>query len=182
MTPRRCIGRGRPADRTSGPPGERRRDRQDISLDVRRGELFGIVGPSGSGKSSLLRLLNRLDEPTSGTVFLEGQDYRQIPPRELAPAHRHGYAASVSVSRRHRLQSALWSGATWRDIARRGNCAPAGARRAARIRRAEVSHPLRRRAAAGFAGARAGQPAGSAAARRTHLGAGRGCEARHSRN
>ncbi len=55
----------------------------DVSLEVRRGELLGIVGASGSGKSSLLRLLNRLDEPTSGTVFLDGQDYRSIPPREL---------------------------------------------------------------------------------------------------
>src|SRR5208283_2349531 len=55
----------------------------DISLDVRHGEMLGIVGPSGSGKSSFLRLLNRLDEPTSGTVFLEGQDYRQFSPREL---------------------------------------------------------------------------------------------------
>jgi len=55
----------------------------DVSLDVRRAELMGIVGPSGSGKSSFLRLLNRLDEPTSGTVFLAGHDYRQLPPREL---------------------------------------------------------------------------------------------------
>jgi putative ABC transport system ATP-binding protein len=56
---------------------------RDVSLSVHRGELLGLVGASGSGKSSLLRLLNRLDEPTSGTVFLEDQDYRQIPPREL---------------------------------------------------------------------------------------------------
>jgi putative ABC transport system ATP-binding protein len=55
----------------------------DISLAVKRGELLGIVGASGSGKSSFLRLLNRLDEPTSGTVFLEGRDYREIPPRTL---------------------------------------------------------------------------------------------------
>src|SRR5271167_411346 len=55
----------------------------DISLDVQRAKLLGIVGASGSGKSSFLRLLNRLDEPTSGTVFLEGQDYRQFPPRTL---------------------------------------------------------------------------------------------------
>ncbi len=55
----------------------------DISLDVYHGEMLGIVGPSGSGKSSLLRLLNRLDEPTNGTVFLDGQDYRQFSPREL---------------------------------------------------------------------------------------------------
>lgn len=55
----------------------------EISLAVQRGELLGVVGPSGSGKSSFLRLLNRLDEPTSGVVFLEDQDYRRIPPREL---------------------------------------------------------------------------------------------------
>jgi len=55
----------------------------DISFAVGASELLGIVGPSGSGKSSLLRLLNRLDEPTTGTVFLNGLDYRKIPPREL---------------------------------------------------------------------------------------------------
>ena len=41
------------------------------------------MGASGSGKSSLLRLLNRLDEPTSGTVYLDGIDYKTIAPREL---------------------------------------------------------------------------------------------------
>jgi putative ABC transport system ATP-binding protein len=55
----------------------------EISLAVHRGELLGLVGASGSGKSSFLRLLNRLDEPTSGMVFLEGEDYRRIPPRAL---------------------------------------------------------------------------------------------------
>jgi putative ABC transport system ATP-binding protein len=55
----------------------------DISLAVNRGELLGVVGASGSGKSSFLRLLNRLDEPTSGTVFLASRDYRDIPPRTL---------------------------------------------------------------------------------------------------
>ena len=56
---------------------------QDANFEIRAGEVLAIVGPSGSGKSSLLRLLNRLDEPTSGTVFVEGRDYREIPPREL---------------------------------------------------------------------------------------------------
>jgi putative ABC transport system ATP-binding protein len=56
---------------------------QEISIGIRAGEVLAVVGPSGSGKTSFLRLLNRLDEPTSGTVFLEGTDYRQIVPREL---------------------------------------------------------------------------------------------------
>jgi putative ABC transport system ATP-binding protein len=56
---------------------------EDATFEVRTGEVLAIVGPSGSGKSSLLRLLNRLDEPTSGTVYVDGIDYRQIAPREL---------------------------------------------------------------------------------------------------
>jgi putative ABC transport system ATP-binding protein len=56
---------------------------ENATFEVFRGETLAIVGPSGSGKTSLLRLLNRLDEPTSGTVSLDGQDYRQIPPRDL---------------------------------------------------------------------------------------------------
>jgi len=55
----------------------------DATFKLEESEVLAIVGPSGSGKSSLLRLLNRLDEPTSGTVCLKGVDYRQIPPREL---------------------------------------------------------------------------------------------------
>ncbi len=56
---------------------------EDATFAVRTGEVVAIVGPSGSGKSSLLRLLNRLDEPTSGTVYVEQTDYREIAPREL---------------------------------------------------------------------------------------------------
>ena len=55
----------------------------DVDLEARKGETLAIVGPSGSGKSSLLRLLNRLDEPTAGTVYLDGVDYRDVAPREL---------------------------------------------------------------------------------------------------
>lgn len=55
----------------------------DISFEIANGERVAIFGPSGAGKSTLIRLLNRLDEPTAGTVYLEGQDYRQIPPRTL---------------------------------------------------------------------------------------------------
>jgi len=56
---------------------------QDVTFQLKKGEVLAIAGPSGSGKSSLLRLLNRLDEPTSGTVFVEGTDYRNLEPRVL---------------------------------------------------------------------------------------------------
>ena len=54
-----------------------------VSVEIPAGDVVAVVGPSGPGKSSFLRLLNRLDEPTGGMVFLEGVDYREIPPQEL---------------------------------------------------------------------------------------------------
>jgi putative ABC transport system ATP-binding protein len=56
---------------------------EDISIQIERGEVFAVCGPSGSGKSSFLRLINRLDEPTAGSVILEGVEYSDIPPRDL---------------------------------------------------------------------------------------------------
>jgi putative ABC transport system ATP-binding protein len=55
----------------------------DVSIHVALGEVLAVIGPSGAGKSSFLRLLNRLDEPTGGTVLLNGEDYRETAPREL---------------------------------------------------------------------------------------------------
>ncbi len=54
-----------------------------VSFAVPERDVLAVLGPSGSGKSSLLRLLNRLDEPTEGTVFLDGTDYRTLPPQEV---------------------------------------------------------------------------------------------------
>lgn len=46
----------------------------DVSTEIRSGEVVFIVGPSGSGKSTFLRCLNRLEEPTSGHILFEGVD------------------------------------------------------------------------------------------------------------
>lgn len=57
---------------------------QDITLGIGRGEFVAIMGPSGSGKSSLLYLLGLLDTPTSGRVLLDGQDTSGFGEDELA--------------------------------------------------------------------------------------------------
>lgn len=56
---------------------------KDISFEVFTGDRIAIIGPSGAGKTSLLRLLNRLSEPTTGSIYLENQEYRQIPVLQL---------------------------------------------------------------------------------------------------
>ena len=47
---------------------------KDINADVHRGEVISIIGPSGTGKSTLLRALNLLDPPTGGEVFIDGEN------------------------------------------------------------------------------------------------------------
>ena len=50
----------------------------DVSLDVDQGSFVVLLGPSGCGKTTLLKMVNRLHEPTSGTIFMDGTDIRQI--------------------------------------------------------------------------------------------------------
>lgn len=56
---------------------------KDISFSMRAGEQLAIVGPTGSGKSTLVHLLIRLYEPDSGRILLGGRDIREIPKRVL---------------------------------------------------------------------------------------------------
>jgi D-methionine transport system ATP-binding protein len=55
----------------------------DISFEVFQSDRVALIGPSGAGKTSLLRLLNRLSEPTAGSIYLENQDYQKIPVLQL---------------------------------------------------------------------------------------------------
>jgi ABC-type lipoprotein export system ATPase subunit len=54
------------------------------SLTIRRSEKVGLLGKSGSGKSTLLNLLGGLDQPTSGSLWVSGQDLARLSPNELA--------------------------------------------------------------------------------------------------
>ena len=54
----------------------------DVSLDIRRGEIFCLLGGSGSGKTTLLRMLAGFEIPTSGTIHIDGADMSTTPPYE----------------------------------------------------------------------------------------------------
>lgn len=56
---------------------------RDVDLSLAAGRIAVVIGPSGGGKSTLLRLLNRLEEPSSGRVLLNGRDIRQSDPLQL---------------------------------------------------------------------------------------------------
>src|SRR4051812_36803923 len=56
---------------------------QQLDLEVRRGELVCLVGPSGCGKSTTLKMINRLIEPTSGSIEIDGQDVTRQDPVQL---------------------------------------------------------------------------------------------------
>ena len=54
----------------------------DVSLSIRKGEIFALLGASGCGKSTLLRVLGGFETPTKGKVILDGQDITALPPYE----------------------------------------------------------------------------------------------------
>ncbi|WP_414619048.1 ATP-binding cassette domain-containing protein [Calothrix sp. CCY 0018] len=56
---------------------------QDISFEVYEGDRIAIIGPTGAGKSYLLRLLNRLYEPSNGKIYFDNREYQQIAAQSL---------------------------------------------------------------------------------------------------
>lgn len=76
----------------------------NVDLSVRQNEMLGIMGPSGSGKSSLLNLLSGLRKPSSGSVFYDGEDILSLSEKEMdiIRSERFGF-----IFQRHYLISHL---------------------------------------------------------------------------
>lgn len=59
-----------------------------VSLEVKQGEIFGIIGLSGAGKSTLVRCINMLEKPTGGKVFVDGEEMTAMTEEELRHARQ----------------------------------------------------------------------------------------------
>ena len=60
-----------------------------VDLTVYEGDIFGVIGLSGAGKSTFVRCLNRLEEPDDGSIIINGQDVRELSEKELNIARRN---------------------------------------------------------------------------------------------
>ncbi|MEH7273760.1 ATP-binding cassette domain-containing protein, partial [Neobacillus vireti] len=60
----------------------------DVTLEIKEGEIFGVIGYSGAGKSTLIRMLNGLELPTQGSFTVAGRVISKISGRELRKARQ----------------------------------------------------------------------------------------------
>src|SRR5262245_43293763 len=73
----------------SNPTAEVRYAVKDVDLEVRAGELLVLLGGSGSGKTTTLKMINRIIEPTSGSIHIDGKDIASIDPVTLRRGIRY---------------------------------------------------------------------------------------------
>ena len=148
----------------------------ELDLDVRRGELVVLVGPSGCGKSTTLKMINRLIEPTTGTIEIDGEDVTRQDPVKLRRVDRLRHPADRAVpapeDRHQRDDRAAAVRRDQGDRARaRARADDAGRAGPGHVRRPLPAPALRWSAAAGRGGPGAGRgPAGAADGRAVRRG------------
>jgi len=97
---------------------------REVTLELRRGEVVGLIGPNGAGKTTLVNIMTGFDEPTAGTVELEGRDITGwLPHRRgragLARTFQHSHSFGNLSVRENVEVSALGVGASPREARRR---------------------------------------------------------------
>lgn len=133
-----------------------------IGFSLSKGQTMGILGATGSGKSTLIQLLLRFYDPDHGTIFLKGRDLRSIPPEELRThfgvvfqsdfllegtvADNIRYfrdlpASALSQAAHHAQAGALWEADGSRPVAVRGNNLSGGQKQRLLIARALAGNP-----------------------------------------
>ena len=125
----------------------------DVSLNIYEREFFALLGASGCGKTTLLRMLAGFEEPTAGRILLDGQDLRRHPALPAAGQHDVPVLCAVPAHDgrgEHRLRPQAGRHAEGRD--RRARRRDAGARQARAVRQAQAAPALRRPAPARGAG------------------------------
>lgn len=102
----------------------------DVSFEVKRGEIFGIIGPNGSGKTTLINCITGFIKPDSGKVYFKGKDITGLKPHRIADM---GIARTFQIMRPYyslpaykNLIIPLWSGRAkklggWRGGGRHGD-------------------------------------------------------------
>ncbi|PTX62557.1 D-methionine transport system ATP-binding protein [Melghirimyces profundicolus] len=83
---------------------------EGVNLTIEKGDIFGIIGRSGAGKSTLLRLVNGLESPTSGQVWVDGEEITRLEERDLRFARQ-----KIGMIFQH--FNLLWSRTVWENVA-----------------------------------------------------------------
>ena len=84
-----------------------------ISVDIRRGERFGLIGPNGSGKTTLINCISGAFKTGPGSIVFRGEDITQLPPHMRT---RRGIARSFQIPRPFRSMTVAREPAWWRWI------------------------------------------------------------------
>src|SRR6476619_5520627 len=77
----------------------------DVSLDVNKGEFFGLLGPSGCGKTTTLRMIAGLEKPDAGSIHFDGKEITDLPPERRGFGMRARHAPKADIN--ERVRSAL---------------------------------------------------------------------------
>src|SRR4030042_500630 len=87
---------------------------KDASLNVSRGEAFGLIGPTGSGKTTLLRLLDLLEVPSSGKIYFEGVDVTHLGKHRLEIRRRMSFVQQKPIVFTTSVYDNIACGLRWR--------------------------------------------------------------------